>query len=267
MLQIFLPLFNPNAISFFGLNIRWYSLAYIFGVIFVYKFTKYFDKKFNLKFGDEKFYDDFVFFEVLGIIIGGRIAYCLVYNIEEIFENPIKIFAIWEGGMSFHGGFLGVLLSTLYLCKKYKIDFLRFTDVISISTPIALFFGRLANFINLELYGRPTNVPWSMIFPTADALPRHPSQLYEATMEGVVLFIIMLFITKKNKLKTKGLNSSLFLIFYGIFRIFCEFFREPDYQLGFILFNNVTMGQILSLPLIIAGLYILFLLNSKKSKN
>ena len=193
MLQIFLPFFNPNAISVGSLNVRWYSLAYIVGVISVFKFTKYYDKKFILKLGDDKFYDDLIFYEVLGIVLGGRIGYCLIYNIKEIIESPLKLFAIWEGGMSFHGGLLGVILVTHYLCRKYKINFLRLTDVISISVPIALFFGRLANFINLELYGRPTNVPWGMVFPTADNLARHPSQLYEVFFEGITLFIIMMF--------------------------------------------------------------------------
>ncbi len=257
MLQIFLPFFNPNAISIGSLNVRWYSLAYIAGVISVFKFTKYYNKKFSLKLGDDKFYDDLIFYEVLGIVLGGRIGYCLMYNIKEIIKSPLKLFAIWEGGMSFHGGLLGVILATHYLCRKYKINFLRLTDVISISVPIALFFGRLANFINLELYGRPTNAPWGMIFPTADNLARHPSQLYEASLEGIILFVIMLLVTKKDELRTLGLNSSVFLIFYGLLRIICEFFREPDYQLGFV-FSNITTGQLLSLPLIVIGALIMF---------
>lgn len=262
MLQIFLPFFNPNAVSIGNFNIRWYSLAYITGVIFVYKFTKYFDKKFKLNFGSEKFYDDLIFYEVLGIIFGGRIGYCIIYNIKEIIKTPLKLFAIWEGGMSFHGGFLGVILATYYLCRKYKINFLKLSDTISVSAPIAIFFGRLANFVNLELYGRPTNVAWGMIFPTADGLARHPSQLYEAFFEGIALFIIMIFVIKKDELKTNGLNSSIFLMFYGIFRIICECFREPDYQIGFIL-NNITLGQILSLPLILIGILIIIYLSKQ----
>lgn len=258
MLQIVLPMFNPNVISIGGLNIRWYSLAYLVGVIFVLKFTKYYDKKFDLKLGDEKFYDDLVFYEVFGIVIGGRIGYCLIYNFREIVKSPLKIFAIWEGGMSFHGGLLGVILASYYVCKKYKMAFFRLTDVISISAPIALFLGRLANFVNLELYGRPTTAPWGMVFPTADNLVRHPSQLYEAFFEGIVLFALMLYVTKKYQLKTDGLNSSVFLIFYGVFRIFCEFFREPDRQIGF-LFNNITLGQLLSIFSVVFGVLIIII--------
>lgn len=257
MLYIILPVFNPNVFQIGLIGIRWYSLAYIFSILICYYLIKFFNKKYKLGFDSDKFYDDLVFYEVLGIVIGGRVGYCLFYNFGWIIKHPLEIFAIWHGGMSFHGGLIGVVLSTLLLCKKYKLKWLKLTDLISTIAPIGLFFGRLANFINLELYGRPTKMPWGMIFPTADNLPRHPSQLYEAFFEGIVLFILMLIVTKKKEFKTTGLNSFLFLLTYSSFRFFLEFFREPDIQIGF-LFNYLTLGQILSLLLIIITHYFIY---------
>lgn len=249
MLYITLPIFNPNAFQIGQIGIRWYSLAYIFSILICYHLIKFLNKKYQLGFDNDKFYDDLIFYEVLGIVIGGRVGYCFFYNFKWIIKNPLEIFAIWHGGMSFHGGLVGVILATILICKKYKLEWLKLTDLISTVAPIGLFFGRLANFINLELYGRPTKMPWGMIFLTADNLPRHPSQLYEAFFEGIILFIVMLLITKKKEFKTTGLNSFLFLIIYSLFRIFLEFFREPDIQIGLI-FNYFTLGQILSIFLI-----------------
>lgn len=254
-----LPFFNPNIIDLGFIQIKWYSLAYIIGIILAWKLLKYLNKKYKLDlYKDEnQFCDDFFCYGILGIILGGRIIYVLFYNLKYFLSNPTEIIAIWHGGMSFHGGFIGVIIASVLLCKKYNINFFLFTDVLSVIVPIGLFLGRIANFINLELYGRKTNGKWGFIFATADSFPRHPSQLYEAFLEGILLFLIMLVVIKKYKFKKISMNSSLFLMFYGIFRIFIEYFREPDIQLGFI-FNNITMGQVLSLPLIFVGLFILF---------
>lgn len=264
--KIELPVFNTNAINLGFISIKWYSLAYVFGLIFAWKLIKYFNTKYNLKLytekeGEKEFCDDFFLYGVLGIILGGRIIYVLFYHFFYYLNNPFEIFALWHGGMSFHGGFIGVLVGSFLLCKKHKINFFSFTDVLAVVVPIGLFLGRIANFINQELYGRATNGNWGVIFPSADNILRHPSQLYEALLEGAILFIIMLLLIKKYQFKWRKLNSSVFLIFYGSFRIFVEFFREPDVQIGYI-FNHITMGQILSLPLVFAGFYIL--IKSKK---
>ncbi len=258
-MAIQLPVFNPNIVSFGFIEIKYYSLAYIFGILICWYLTKKLNNMQNKKVFDienKQFCDDFFYYAVLGIILGGRIGYVFLYNFNYYIHNILDILKIWQGGMSFHGAFIGCLTSGYLLCKKYKIDFLKASDIIVFSIPIALFLGRIANFINLELYGRPTNAPWAMIFPYSDGLPRHPSQLYEALCEGILTFLILIFITKKYKFKYKGLNTGIFFICYGIFRFIIEFFREPDQQIGYIL-NYFTMGQILSIPLFIAGCYIL----------
>ncbi|MBO4956448.1 MAG: prolipoprotein diacylglyceryl transferase [Rickettsiales bacterium] len=255
-----LPLFNTNFISIGPIHIKWYSLAYIAGIIIAWLLIKYYNTKYELhlynKENESNFCDDFFFYGILGIVLGGRLGYVIFYNINYYLHNLFDIFAIWSGGMSFHGGLIGVIIATILLCKKYNINKLLFLDVLTVVVPIGLFFGRLANFINLELYGRPTTVPWGMVFPTADNLARHPSQLYEALLEGVVLFIIMNLLVHFKKFKKIGLNSSLFLMLYSSFRIFVEYFREPDAQLGFI-FKYLTMGQVLSVPLFVCGVIIL----------
>lgn len=265
-----LPIFSGDVFSMGFIHIKWYSLAYIFGLIFAWQLLKFFNKKYNLNIYSEKnkskFCDDFFVYGVSGIVLGGRLAYVLFYNFSYFIYRPLEIFALWHGGMSFHGGFVGALLASLLLCKKYNIKYLKFTDILSCVAPIGLFLGRIANFINLELYGKPTNGNWGFIFPTTgDNIPRHPSQLYEAFLEGIVIFILMLLISKKYKFKTLGLNSSLFLIFYGMFRFIIEFFREPDAQLGYI-FGFLTMGQLLSFPLIFGGIYLLLKIKKQYDK-
>lgn len=257
-MAIKLPVFNPNLISFGPIQIKYYSIAYIIGIILCWYITKYFNNSLKEKvFNDNKeFCDDFFYYIILGVVIGGRIGYVLLYNFSFYIHHFLEIFKIWHGGMSFHGAFVGVLVSAYLLCKKYKIDFLKMSDISVVSIPVALFFGRIANFINMELYGRPTNVKWAMIFPFSDGLPRHPSQLYEAFFEGIVSFLILLFIAKKDKFKHKGLTTSAFFICYSLSRISIEFFREPDIQVGYLL-RYFSMGQLLSLPLLIIGLYLL----------
>ncbi len=251
------PNFNSNILNIGFITIKWYSLAYIFGIIISWFLIKYYNKKYNLSlYRDESiFSDDFFFYLILGIVLGGRIGYVLFYDPIYFLHNPMDILAIWKGGMSFHGGFIGVIISSILLCKKYNINKLLLLDLGATVVPVGLFFGRIANFINLELYGRPTTMPWGMIFPNTDGIARHPSQLYEAFLEGIVLFIILNILVKIKQFKIIGLQSSVFLILYSIFRIFIECFREPDIQLGFF-FKYITMGQLLSIPMFIFGLYL-----------
>ena len=235
-------------------SIRWYSLAYIFGIILGWWFgKKIIFQKFQKTHNEisEKF-DDLIAYLIFAIIIGGRAGYVIFYNFEFYFFNPIDILKIWEGGMSFHGALIGIIAATYFFSKKKNLSPLLLLDVIACVAPIGIFFGRIANFINGELVGKITSVSWSVIFPSVDMNPRHPSQIYEANFEGLILFIILnIIINKKNYLT--GTCSYLFLIFYGIFRIFSELFREPDIQIGYI-FNFITMGMILSLFMILSGI-------------
>ncbi len=251
---MFINNLDPVAVSFFGFDIRWYSLAYIFGLIFSFQFGKLLIKKntfFNFNF---KILDDYLPYSILAIIIGGRLGYILFYDLIFYINNPIKIFYIWQGGMSFHGGLIGIVLVSILFIKNRKIEFLLFTDLLALIAPIGLFLGRIANFVNSELVGTPTNLPWSVIFIKVDQTPRHPSQLYEAFLEGLLLFVLLNIIF--NFKKTKGYISAYFLILYSLFRIFSEQFRLPDEQLGYI-FSYISMGTILSFVMFIFGLIIL----------
>ena len=215
---MFINNFDPVAFELFSFQIRWYSLSYIFGILLGWIYCKRIinDKIF------EKVFDDFIGVIIIGIIFGGRLGYVVLYNPSYYFNNPIEIFMFWNGGMSFHGGLLGVIIATIIFGKKNSQNPFKFLDLISIAAPIGIFFGRIANFINSELYGRVTDVPWSVIFIKVDQLSRHPSQLYEAFFEGIVLFLILIFFRNKNFIKTPGLISALFLIFYSIFRFIIE---------------------------------------------
>ncbi|NBX04384.1 MAG: prolipoprotein diacylglyceryl transferase, partial [Alphaproteobacteria bacterium] len=195
---------------------------------------------------------------VVGIVLGGRLGYVLFYKPEYYFENPGQILHLWEGGMSFHGGMLGVIFAFYLFARKYHIHFMALIDLITCATPIGLFLGRIANFINGELYGRVTASSLGMMFPNGGPLPRYPSQLFEAALEGLVLFALMMYFLKKTRARDKvGLLSGLFLLFYGLARTTCEFFREPDAQLGF-LYAGATMGQLLCVPMILGGFYLIF---------
>ncbi len=252
---MFINNFDPVAFDLFSIEIRWYSLAYIFGIILGW----YYCKKILIHENRTKQeFDDLISFIIIGIIIGGRIGYVLFYNIEYYSKNLIEILYLWKGGMSFHGGAVGVFLAIFIYSKYIKKNFFIFTDLVSAASPIGIFFGRIANYINSELYGKATSLPWSVIYLKVDQLKRHPSQIYEALLEGLILFLLINYlIIKKNFLKTHGLISAIFLIFYSISRFFIEFFREPDEQMGY-LFFNLTMGQYLSLLFLIIGLYIYF---------
>ncbi|SVA85725.1 uncharacterized protein METZ01_LOCUS138579 [marine metagenome] len=246
------PSIDPVILSLGIFDIRWYSLAYIAGFIIGSIIIKYLNKKL-LNILSNKQIDSFFIWSILGVIIGGRVGYVLFYQTSYLFINPIYILKIWTGGMSFHGGLIGIIISMYLFCKKNNIQFFYLSDLVSIVAPIGLFFGRIANFINNELYGKITNFPFAMIYPEIDLQPRHPSQLYEAFLEGIILFVILLTYFNKTKSDpTIGKISGLFLILYGTFRILIEFLREPDSHIGLI-FNIASMGQILSIPLIIIG--------------
>ncbi len=253
---IILDPINPVALQIGPVAIRWYSLAYIFGILIAMLFLKKQNDKYKLM--SSLAYDNWLFYAVLSIILGGRLGYVLFYNLPYFLSHPFEIFAVWQGGMSFHGGLCGAIFGMWIFSKKYKIDFLALTDILAIIAPIGLFFGRIANFINMELYGRPTSGNYGVIFPNNSDLPRHPSQLYEAALEGVLLFIILYSLSKFSKIQQnhKGALSGLFLLLYGIFRAFIENFREPDEQIG-LLFFDLTMGQILCIPFMLAAIYLL----------
>ena len=245
---MFINNFDPVAFNILSLEIRWYSLSYIFGIILGWLYCK---KKLINDVKYQELFDDYIFYLVLGIIIGGRLGYILFYNLEYYLNNFSEIVQIWKGGMSFHGALVGIIISAIVFSKKHTINKFVFLDLIAVSAPIGIFFGRIANFINGELVGKTTGVYWGVIFPNIDNFTRHPSQLYEAFLEGIILFILMNWIYFRSNYKT-GICSFMFLILYGIFRIFSEFFREPDIQIGYII-GSISMGMLLSMLMILAG--------------
>jgi phosphatidylglycerol:prolipoprotein diacylglycerol transferase len=250
------PNIDPVAFSFGPLVVRWYALAYLFGLITGWQWCMSMAKRKDSIVRPQD-YDDFLTWAVLGVVLGGRIFYVFFYNFADYAAHPMEAFKIWHGGMSFHGGMTGVILSAWLFTRHKKIPFFAFTDLLACATPIGLGVGRLANFINGELYGRVTDVPWGMVFPRGGDLPRHPSQLYEAFCEGLLLLVIMYLLQRQQKVRSRiGFLSGIFLTLYGLIRFSLEFFREPDAQLGF-LFAGATMGQLLCIPMIIAGITIL----------
>jgi len=257
---MFINNFDPVAFNFFALEIRWYSLSYIFGIILAWVYCK----RFLIKDERElKLFDDLISFLIVGVIIGGRLGYVIFYNPIYYLKNPIEILMLWNGGMSFHGGTLGVIFATYLFSKKNKNNSFIFLDLIAMSAPIGIFLGRIANFINSELYGRQTDFLLSVKFERVDDLYRHPSQIYEAFFEGIVLFIFMNFFFRKYLYKSPGVISSLFLIFYSIFRFLIEYTREPDTHLGFV-FLNLTQGQIISILFFIIGLILFYKKNASQ---
>jgi len=252
---MFINNFDPVAFQIFALEIRWYSLAYIFGIILGWFYCKK-----NLIHDEKllKLFEDLIGYLIIGIILGGRIGYIIFYNLEYYLENLSEILMIWNGGMSFHGGLIGVILTTIIFSKKNKINSYIFFDLISLVAPIGLFLGRIANFINSELYGRETDIIWSVKFITIDNISRHPSQIYEAIFEGLILFFLLNYLVKKDIFKKSGLISSIFLIFYSLFRFFLEFFREPDSHIGYLAYNLST-GQIISVIFFILGIFLYLL--------
>ena len=262
---------DPVLIDLYIVEVRWYSLAYIFGILLGWLYAKNIIKRLksnsSLSNLDIKDFDDFILYLVVGIILGGRVGYVLVYNFDYYIKNLHEIFYVWNGGMSFHGGLIGVILSTIFFTRIKKIDTFIYLDIIACVAPIGLFLGRISNFINGELYGKVTTLPWGVIFPSVGTLARHPSQIYEAILEGIVLFILINFFALKKQLLLKvGYVSGLFLIFYSIARIIGENFREPDKHLGYF-FNYFSMGVILSFTTFLTGCFIIFLIKNNEQNN
>ena len=255
------PNINPIALDLGLIKVRWYAIAYLVGILsswsLILKIISI--KKLNL---NSEIINELISNIIIGIILGGRLGYILFYNFGYFLDNFIEIFKIWNGGMSFHGGLIGVIIAVIYTARKYDTKLMLLADLVAITAPIGIFFGRLANFINGELYGRITNHYFGIIFPNGGKLPRHPSQLYEAFFEGLFLFLILLTALQfKNVLEKNGLLCGLFISLYGMFRFFIEFVREPDAHIG-LLYLNFTMGQLLCLPMLILGLF--FIINSYK---
>jgi phosphatidylglycerol:prolipoprotein diacylglycerol transferase len=261
-LAITFPVFDPVAISLGPIAIRWYALAYIGGIVLGWIYARSLLKNEKLWGGPAPIsvtqLDDFILWITLGIIVGGRTGYVLFYNLPFFVQNPAAIFKLWEGGMSFHGGFLGCVVAVMWFARKNGVPILSLGDITTAVGPIGLFLGRLANFINSELWGRVTDdsVPWAVIFPNGGPLPRHPSQLYEAFLEGIVLFTVLAVMIRMGALKRPGLILGSFILIYALARVTGEMFREPDPQLGF-LWRGLTMGMLLSLPMIVAGIILI----------
>ena len=250
---MFINNFDPVAFQIFSFEIRWYSLAYIVGILLGWFLSKkFFISDLKVK---EKF-DDYLTYLILGLIIGGRLGYVVFYNFEFYINNLLDIFKIWQGGMSFHGGVIGIIIASYLFAKRNSQNSFSYLDIVSFVAPIGIFFGRIANFINSELYGVETNVAWAVQFKQIDNLYRHPTQLYEAFFEGIVLFLVLLYFKDKSFSKRPGFISGIFLVFYSIFRFTIEFLRVPDDQLGYLLFN-LTMGQLISIFFLVIGCYLL----------
>lgn len=261
MLAIAFPIIDPVAISLGPFVVRWYALAYIAGLLLGWRYCRYLAAKGGPVSPDA--FDDFLTWATFGVVLGGRLGYVLFYKHDYFLAHPLEIIEVWQGGMSYHGGMLGVLLAIFLFARHRKIPGLALGDLVAAATPIGLFFGRLANFINAELFGRPSDVPWAMVFPNGGPEPRHPSQLYEAALEGLVLFVVLAWLARKPEMRARhGLIGGVFLAGYGIARIVCEFFREPDAFIGFLSFGT-TWGQWLSVPMVIVG--IVLVLRAKRA--
>ena len=263
--------FDPILIDLYIIEVRWYSLAYIFGIlvgwIYAKKIIKHLKTNSSLNYLNIKDFDDFIPYLVIGIILGGRLGYVLIYNFDYYIKNLYEIFYIWNGGMSFHGGLIGIIIATTIFTRIRKIYAFIYLDIISCVAPIGLFLGRIANFINGELYGKISTLPWAVVFPNGGNILRHPSQIYEAILEGIVLFILINFFALKKQLLLKaGYVSSLFLIFYSVTRIIGENFREPDIHIGYF-FNYFSMGTILSAITFLAGCLIIFFIKNNEQNN
>ena len=255
MYALAFPAIDPVAVEIGPLAIRWYALAYVAGILAGWRYMVILARRSPVGVAPRDI-DDFVLWATLGIVLGGRLGYVFFYRPGDYLQDPLSAFALWQGGMSFHGGLCGVVLAAALFAWRRGIPWLALGDLVSAAAPIGLFFGRLANFVNGELYGRPTTVPWGMVFPNAGPEPRHPSQLYEAALEGLVLFAICaVFVFALRGLRTAGLISGVFFIGYAIARGFAELFRQPDAHLGFLL-GGTTMGQLLSIPVLLVGIWL-----------
>ena len=255
------PEIDPVIFSIGPLAVRWYGVAYVVGIVLGWRYARRIAARDDLWPANRApmtvvDLDDFLIWAAIGIVAGGRIGYILFYDMAQVAANPLRMFEIWNGGMSFHGGFLGVLLAMILFARSRSIPLFSLFDVVCAVVPVGLFFGRIANFINSELWGRPTDVAWAFIFPTGGPIPRHPSQLYEAALEGIVLLLVLaLLIFGAKKLKTPGFVAGAFVSGYGLSRIFVEFFREPDQHIGYLSGGWLTMGMVLSLPMVLVGVW------------
>lgn len=245
------PSVNPVAFSLGPLKVHWYGLMYLLGFLSAWGLAHWRVKHYRLNWSSEQI-SDLIFYSALGVIIGGRIGYMLFYNTHQLLVTPWTLFKVWEGGMSFHGGLIGVILGLLLFARRIKKTLLEVLDFVAPLVPLGLAAGRIGNFINGELWGRVTQVPWAMVFPNSDGQPRHPSQLYEFSLEGVALFVLIWWYSSKPR--PSGCVSAVFLMGYAACRLVIECFREPDVQLGFIAFDWITMGQLLSIPMLLIGL-------------
>lgn len=252
LLVIPFPAINPVAVALGPFAIRWYALAYIAALVIGWRYCLYLASRPPHLVGRLDI-DDFLVWATLGVVLGGRIGYVLFYNAGYYLAHPPQAFEVWHGGMSFHGGAIGVTVAIILFARRRRMRLFAFSDIVIEAVPIGLFFGRIANFINGELYGRPTNVPWAMIFPNGGPVPRHPSQLYEAFCEGILLFLLLFVAERLGARRRPGVVTGLFLVGYAIARIFGEMFRQPDPQIGYLIFGT-TEGQLLSIPVLVAGI-------------
>jgi phosphatidylglycerol:prolipoprotein diacylglycerol transferase len=250
------PAINPVAIAFGPIAIRWYALAYIVGLLLGWRYCMALADR-RPKLVARRDVDDFLVWATLGVVLGGRIGYVLFYNLPFYWHHPLQALYVWRGGMSFHGGAIGVTLAIWLYTRRHRIPIFAFSDIIAEALPIGLFFGRVANFINGELFGRPTEVPWAMIFPNGGPVPRHPSELYEAFLEGIVLFALLFLAERRGARLRPGQETGLFLAGYAVARIIGEMFRQPDPQIGYLWFGT-TEGQLLSIPVLFAGLAVIW---------
>src|SRR6266478_606680 len=249
------PAIDPVAVAIGPFVVRWYALAYIVGLLLGWRYCLLLADR-PPRFVERSNIDDFLVWATLGVVLGGRIGYVLFYKPGYYIDHPLEALYLWHGGMSFHGGALGVTAAILLFTRARPIPVFAFSDIICAAIPIGLFFGRIANFINGELFGRATDVPWAMVFPGGGLLPRHPSQLYEATCEGLLLFLVLFVAERGGARRHPGILSGLFLAGYAVARMSGELFRQPDVQLGFLMFGT-TMGQLLSIPLLVAGIILI----------
>lgn len=256
------PVIDPVAFSLGTLSVRWYGLAYVAGFILAALVMRSLSRRWNVGLSTDDLLD-IVLVAVVGLVVGARLGYVLFYGVGAYWSEPLSVFAFWDGGMSFHGGLVGILIAGAVIAKRKGVSALRLFDMGAVGAPLGLLFGRIANFVNGELWGRVTDAPWGMVFPRAPGgLPRHPSQLYEAALEGLVLFVVMWVLSRRKR--GDGFMIGTMVALYGVFRIVAEFFREPDLQLGFIT-GGLTMGQILSVPMVLVGVWLVWRASSRRT--
>ncbi len=251
------PRIDPNLLEIGPFAIRWYALAYIAGLLLGWRYMLRLNSS-RAHLTTSEVIDELLVWAMVGVVLGGRLGYVVFYNLSFYMENPSQIFAVWMGGMSFHGGLLGVTLTIIWFAKRRHLELLRLSDLVSCAVPLGLFFGRIANFINGELFGRVTDVPWAMTFPRGGPLPRHPSQLYEAALEGIVLFALLAWLAwHKGALQKPGMLTGVYLLGYALARALIELVRQPDVQIGFLPLGT-TIGQWLSVPMLFGGVYLIW---------